>query len=199
MKRVICFSTIPILMVMLSCYPDSGFNSTKDYGVTITIYDREFNFSSITTYAMATKVTHIGDSTMQDLITTEYDELILAEIEANMAAAGFNKASTSEADIFVWPWITYTEWRGFNYYPNWGYSGWRFVYPTYWYDYKFFTGTLMIEIDYVNTFLEIGDGYPVIWLGANNGLLNSTSSETAECLQGMIKQCFTQSPYLQAN
>ena len=214
-KVLIILGTLSILLI--SCYPDGGLNSIEDYDVVITRYNKDYNFGAVKTYAMPDTILHvIADTTAEDEITREFDELILTKIAENMKNSGYKRiTSTSQQDsipdvvilagVFTSRYQGWSFWPGWSggwgYWPGWGwwgpgYPGYGPGYPGVAVPYTFSTGSVvayMFEPDDFDPDLAL---LPSEWGFGINGLLGGSSSTAAGRISQSIDQAFTQSPYL---
>ena len=117
--------------LFMSCYPDGGLNSIEDYDVVITRYNKDYDFGAVKTYAMPDTILHVlPDSTAEDEITREFDELILSQIAENMANIGYKRITdTSQQDsipdVVILAGVFATRYQGWSYWPGWG-GGWGY-------------------------------------------------------------------------
>jgi hypothetical protein len=218
LKLLPVIGMLPIALI--SCYPDGGLESISDYDVVVTRYNKDYNFGAVQTYAMPDTVVHlIADTTAEDEISREYDELILSTISENMAKLNYQRITEidttdpgTKPDVVILVAVAVTKWNGFSYYPGWGgywgyWPGWG-LYPPYYpgygpgypgavVPYSFTTGTIIIDMfepDDIDPDLEI---IPVEWAAGLNGLLGGSGGSSR--LSQAIDQAFNQSPYLGAN
>lgn len=203
-KRSKSISVLAMLMIGLlaGCYPQ-GPEYVDDLDVVLTDYEPTYDFASKGTYARPDRIVKItgdvAEGEAPEFIPDATATLIIAQIDKNMAALGWQKADVDEdADVLLTPaaWETttilyyydYWYWWWGGYYPWWGY------YPGYATSYS--TGTLlmrMIDPDVVGA-----NGNPVTqWAGAINGIL--TNSYNATRVNTAIDRTFAQSPYLKTN
>lgn len=210
-----------ISLLLVSCYPDGGLNSIDDYDVVVTRYNKDYNFGAVRTYAMPDTILHIlADSTAEDEITREHDDLILNKFAENMGNIGYKRITTIDTtqqdsipDVVILAAVFSTSWQGWSFYPGWG-SGWGYWpgwgywgpgypgygpgYPGVAVPYSFSTGTIMaymFEPDDFDPDLRL---LPSEWGVGINGLLGDTSSGIANRISQSIDQAFNQSSYLGA-
>src|SRR5688572_33104846 len=104
MKRLLLMAALPV--VLLSCYP-AGPEYVEDVDVTYTTFNKDFDFQTRQTYAMPDKIVvdvdiEDGDTTwiyMKDIFASP----ILAAIDDNLAAKGWEKVDIGDADVLVTP------------------------------------------------------------------------------------------------
>jgi hypothetical protein len=216
-KNIFMIGTFPILF--MSCYPDGGLNSIEDYDVVITRYNKDYDFGAVKTYAMPDTVLHIlVDSTAEDDITREFDQLILDKIAENMNNIGYQRiTNTSQQDsipdVVMLAAVTTTRFQGWSFWPGWGggwgwwpgwgwwgpgYPGYGPGYPGVAVPYSFSTGTVvayMFEPDDFDPDLQL---LPSEWGFGINGLLGGGSETAAGRISQSINQAYIQSPYLGA-
>ena len=211
---------MPLLLV--SCYP-GGPEVTEDLDIVGTMYDEEFDFNSVQTYAMPDTVIHIvGEDPKDDDIDRSQDELMLNTVRANMATLGYQEipadpdtpadvvmlitamTSTNQGAVYNpgwwgnWGW--WPGWGGYPGYPGWG-PGWGYYYPWgYPATYSYSTGSLFIGmLDPENTDIE-EETLAVAWLASMNGLLQGNKDKGAQRIEDGINQAFRQSEsYLKRN
>lgn len=214
-KVLIILGTLSILLI--SCYPDGGLNSIEDYDVVITRYNKDYNFGAVKTYAMPDTILHvIADTTAEDEITREFDELILTKIAENMKNSGYKRiTSTSQQDsipdvvilagVFTSRYQGWSFWPGWSggwgYWPGWGwwgpgYPGYGPGYPGVAVPYTFSTGSVVAYMFEPDDFDPDLARLPSEWGFGINGLLGGSSSTAAGRISQSIDQAFTQSPYL---
>jgi hypothetical protein len=197
-------------LVLCSCGLDSGFNSIADFDVTVTLYDDQFEFGDIQTYAMPDTVAHLGADDGSSVDTT-YDQLILDELAYWFGEMGYVREEDPEAngaDVVVLAGVTSTEWEVWISYPwyDWGYwgdySGYSYYYPPCpgcGGSYKFTTGSLLVIMEDRNAADEDEETIPVIWAAGMNGLLEGSAVSIGNRIVDGIEQAFVQSPYLEAD
>jgi len=190
-----------------SCYP-SGPSNIAETSIVVTLYDSNFNFGSVNTYALPEIVFDLPGS---DTVIHTYDALILSEVDKNMTRLGYVKEVDplqNGADVVVvvsvsrqtYAYVDYGWYPYWGYWPGWGYwgpwgPGWGFIYP--WPPVETFsTGSVFIEMVDPNARDETNQKLPVRWSGVMNGLLSSSITVTAAQITAGINQCFAQSPYL---
>lgn len=213
--RTVLLAAVTGLLALVpgACYPGS-ITDPADDDVILTVYDTAADFSTVATYFMPDTVIREGngdEATASGNTIREFDEAILAEVEAQFAALGYRRIrdpaegapdavvllSVNTTDQIVWvPGCWYCGWGWYPWGPDWGW-GWG---PGYAPDYPFgpglgtrTTGTLLVAL------LEpvsVGTDIPVWWAGAANGLLSRDSDTDLARVQSAIGQMFVQSPYL---
>jgi len=202
MRSRLAVVIVTMSSLLLGCYPQ-GPEATEDLDVVLTYFRDGYDFKAKTTYAMPDNIVKItgnlqeGDS--PEFIPNATATLILAEIDKNMLAMGWQKVGVSEnPDLLLTPaswdtttivyWYDYWSWWYGAYYPYWGY------YPGYVSSYS--TGTLLMAL--IDPKVLGANGNPIAqWTGALNGIL--TNSYNASRVNKGIDQAFMQSPYLKTN
>jgi hypothetical protein len=191
---------------LAACYPDRSVGSTEDLDLVTTVFDKEADFASVTTYTLIDSVPCVpaDDCTLNATSRNQ----IRTRLRQNLNALGWQERplganGQSTADVIVaaavgtqeniiigggWCDIYYGCWGG-GYYP----PGWGWYYPPGWYTYSFETGSLIVLMTDRRTSSQ-ADGVRLIWSGSINGVLEGTS-DAARALSG-IDQMFVQSPYL---
>lgn len=190
-----------------SCYP-SGPTNVLDTSIVVTMYDTQFNFSTVHTYALPDTIFDLAGS---DTVTHQYDALILSTVEKNMDQLGYVRELDplqNGADIVVvvsiskkttayvdYSWYAYWGlWPGWAYWGPWD-SGWGISYP--WPPIEtFVSGSIFMEMVDPKARDLANKKLPVRWSGVMNGQLTSSSTVTSAQIVSGINQCFAQSPYL---
>jgi len=188
------------------CQPKND-NYIEDLDLVVTDYDKNANFSSKKTYAVSDSIVKLftadydsptGD-TMPEFVDPTLASQIIAKIDANMSARGYNKvAKNANPDLT----ILVSAMQTTNVYYYYDYYYWAWYYPYYWY-YPYTvvpvstseSGTLMMQM-VSNADVNPDKRVPVIWLGILNGLLEGSSSSIASRVASSIDQAFVQSPYI---
>jgi hypothetical protein len=188
-------AVLSITLLFISCYPGDSVSVTDTDTVT-TFRQQEADFSTKLTYAMPDSVIFVDGDGNPVSGDHEFDTVILAAIDRNMSAAGYNKVNEpAQADVHVLPFSTTTQWVGGGCYPSW-WCGWWYCYPGWCYPvtYTYSTGTILMAM------LDPADSggsteANALWLGGINGLLSSGVDSRAR-IDRDIDQAFKQSPYL---
>jgi uncharacterized protein DUF4136 len=183
-------------LTLLSCYPGDELTAT-DTDIVATFRTPDFDFATVSTYAMPDTVAHSDGSTV---IHQEgpYDPQILTRVAAGLAAMGFTRVpDPNTADVLVTNFSTVTEWVAGGCYDYWYWGWWYpyygYCYPTY---YTYETGTV-VTLMFRRT--PGGGTTPEspIWTSAINGLTTGQSSASiTQRINTNIDQAFAQSPYL---
>ncbi len=190
-----------LVLIMSACAPDSGFNTVADYDVVVTLYDEDYNFSTVETYFLPDTIIHLVEEGDDDDLGRDYDEFILNLVRENIEALGYVEADTNVTDPDVYfvvdaasiDFVGWSYWYDYWYwYPGWG--GWYPYYPPggYYPSYTFTTGTIFIRMIHE----EEVDLDRIVWTAVLNGLLGDTSTGLTSRLTNRINQAFDQSPYL---
>ncbi len=207
MKRKISFIVlITGIFLLTGCYP-GGPDYIEEMDVVLVKHNENYNFAGKSTYAISDKIVKITGNLVEgetpEFVPDITGKPILARIESNMTAYGWQKvdisanpdlllipASWETTTVFYWYDYWYYWWGG--YYPGWGWGGY---YPPVYYD-SYSTGTLIMALIDKN---ELGaNGNPVTqWTGAINGIM--TSSYNATRINTAIDKTFAISPYLKTN
>ena len=220
--RLLLFAMIGMVLAVYACYP-GGATDVSDFDLVITLYDENFDYSSIgdptlKTYAMPDSVVEFPDSTQTINPTTE--QLILQTVADNMANYGYTRiinpdtlVADSIPDVVVLCRALTQDFAAFTSYPWWGYwggwyggwyppyPGWGWGYPGYWGGGSYESGTLFMDMIDPNAPAQPVEPpeIPVVWTGAINGVLSGSSASTATRLTDGIIRAFDQSPYLGRN
>jgi len=190
-----------------SCYPSRPSN-ISDPSLVVTMYDPQFNFNTVHTYALPDTVFDLAGS---GTVTHDYDALILATVETKMNGLGYTReldAAQNGADVVLVISIskqttTYVDFSWYDYWglwPGWTYwglwdSSWGISYP--WPPIEaFVSGSVFIEMVDPKARDLTNKKLPVRWSGVMNGQLGSSSTITSDQIVSGVNQCFAQSPYL---
>jgi hypothetical protein len=200
-------------LFLLSCKPDSGFNTVSDYDLVATFYAQDAVFDTLNTYAIPDTVMHFRDpdDTSSDDISREFDGLLLDLVRTNFEALGYEEEAdpgSNPPDVFVVVWVTTAEWLQnssedwwdmWGWYPHWPPAwgpGWVTLYP---HPVEYFYRPGSVFIDMIDD-VEIEEGEDpyilVLWAASVNGILIDTSEGARQRLTDNINQAFDQSPYL---
>jgi hypothetical protein len=204
-------------VALSACYPSPGGVTVDDLDVVATVFNPEVTFSGYRTFAMPDSVVHLLPEDADpddDNISRAFDELILREVAKGLVDMGYTRVLEPDPndppDLYAFVNVTTTQWAGYVGYPWWGGWGWYPGYPPGWGPgwgpgypwygggaiYSYETGTLFVDLVDPERqdapTLEIG----TTWIGALNGLLESSSAGTSTRLTTGIRQMYTQSPYL---
>jgi hypothetical protein len=215
----IIITAIPVLIV--SCYPGEP-SSGAELDIVGTSYDKEFDFNAITSFALPDTIVHIVTDGELDILSRDYDYLIINRIRDQMISNGYQEepldtlnpadivllisaVSASKSGVYfdpAWWWGYWGWWPGWSGYPGdsmWG-PGWGMGFPVGFPIYiNYATGTLFITmIDPENTDIdEMTIAAP--WLAAFNSLLQTGGQDIEQRITDNIDQAFKQSPYLKKN
>jgi hypothetical protein len=199
-KRTVLYISILLGLFLWGCYPD-GPDYTEDLDIVITSHNDEYDFVAKTTYAIPDRIVKItgnlqeGDS--PEFIPDVTASQILAQIDKNMLALGWQKIAVSANPDVLLGVASMENTQVFYYYDYWywWYGGYYPYYPYYppVYAGSYTAGTLimsMMDPDELN-----GNGYPVKqWTGILNGILDSKYNPLR--INPLIDKAFEQSPYL---
>ncbi len=191
-------------LLVSSCYP-GGAEYYDELDLVYTAYDKDANFSAQKTYSRPDSVVIIssaeGNNGKRDFINQSTANLILGQLDANMAAYGYTKVAKNQnpnVDVLVSAaqntsiYYYYSGWYygWYGYYGGWYYPG--YYPPTY---STVTTGGLLMQM--VSPKDSTIDGrVPVLWLAALNGMLEGSTSSANSRIRKGIDQAFTQSSYL---
>jgi hypothetical protein len=200
--RLVAIVTV-VMVTLAACYPQ-GPDYIEDLDTVLTHFRDGYDFNAKLTYARPNEIVKVtgnldeGDSPA--FIPSAIAAPILARIDQNMAALGYQKVDIDDDPDLLLPvasWETttiyyyydYWSWYWGGYYPYWGWG-----YPPYVSSYT--TGTLFMGL--VDPTLESANGNILFqWSGAASGIL--TSSYSAARVNDAIDRAFAQSPYLKTN
>ena len=227
MKRKIQLTTVVILLIvsltyLTGCYP-SDTVSYQDLDLVTTVYDTSMDFQTLKTFKMPDSIVHIKDTVDPDNnvdISRDYDDFILDLVKTNLINFGYVEEIDPDNNppdvILLVSAMASKNYYAYTYYPYyWGwYGGWGWYWPYYkyyypWYPgypwgptyiYSYTTGTLIMHMtDPKHATGDDDKKVPIIWLGAINGLLGSSSPNMENRLEYNINQAFDQSQYLNLN
>ena len=193
-------------LLLAGCYP-GGPESLDEIGLVVTSKNPEGNQSGLLTYAMEDTVVELGGSGDDSSYNHQHDDVILFELQDQMAAAGFQRVDPDVERPDAWLAAGAVVSEVWYYYQTWGYMGGYWgggYYPPYYPTGgvgKFDQGTVTwVLLDMRGLPDPIPpDPEPVAnWLGAVNGALQSESQVESGIRTG-IRQAFAQSPYIAAS
>jgi hypothetical protein len=184
-----------LTLLFSSCYPGDPL-STSETDIVATFYNQNADFSTKQTYIRPDRVIDVNDTTLG----TDYDALIIGQVDENMQALGFTRVTDPmTADVVVSALVSQTTWVGGACYPP--YWGWYYPYYGYGYGwcypvtYSFQTGTvLLVMVDAADT--TSGATNPALWVAGINGLVDGVEAAVTDRISRSIDQAFRQSPYL---
>ena len=130
----------------------------------------------------------------------QYDSVILEELRAQMANAGFIDVTpdTATADVHVWLSVGAVQTEVWYYWYDWGYwGGWCCYYPPYVGVGSFEKGSVIWQLVDVRGASEQNPP-EAVWLAGINGAVQSSAATNANAIRAGIGQAFQQSPYIQA-
>lgn len=197
-----------LAFLVCACYPNQP-EDLGDIGLALTFDNPDGNYSGLMTWAMEDTVMALinpGDDSSEEL-NRIYDESILETIAAEMDKRGFQRILPVNGDLPEKPdvvirvgavqsdaWVGYVYWG----YPGWGYPGWGWGYPSTGY-YKYKQGTILWTMADWREATDPDDVTPILWVAGLNGALTGTGSGSPVTrIPNGIRQCFTQSTYIQA-
>jgi len=209
-SRVSLLTAMTILVAgVASCYPGE-ISSIDEADLVLTFYDTTADFESNVTYAMPDTIIRIDDEGGSRAANPAIDAQILAQIEAEFTAIGYQRvAAGTPSDVVVLVtatridldyWFTGGWWSYWGWWPGWGPGygpGWAPLYP--WgpsYGGTQSLGTLAITMLDPNSSSVEDQEIPATWVGAVNGLLIGSDASILARIEDLIDQAFVQSPYL---
>jgi len=209
-----------LLLLFNACTPE--YSATVDeLDLAITTYDRDQNFSELTTFYLQDTIIYISD----DEITIQREEnsteeLIISQVRKNLLDLGWEEisdtsASGVQADVAILITVLQTDinyyytywWDWYYWYPwDWWYPGypgypWYPSYPSY-PSYGYTVGSLIIDMlkmkDVVLPPVENNPSVrpPIVWSGIVNGILAGSEQNIQNRLNNQINQVFVQSEEL---
>ena len=183
--------------------------SVINTGVAVITYRApEADFGAFSTYAIASKITVVNDTTGTPEYSYQAAPEILAAIERNMAARGYLLVARVDPEnpsplpvdadlamnvsVFVGTDFAYVP---CDYWSWWGVPGYSCDFPWEWVAYR--VGTLLMELGNLGG-RQPGPPpvVPRIWAGAGYSVLTPENAQNVQIAVGAIDQAFLQSPYL---
>lgn len=159
-------------LMTTSCFKEQESATIDEYDVTLTVYDKDFDFETYSTFIVRDSVLiisdYLTDEEIEKFYTNGTSDDIRAAIISKFEGLGHTEvAMEANPDFMISPSILMTKETGVVYYPYWwwgygGYWGWyggyykstNYYYPPYWgwypsygatyYSYK--TGTIVMEM-----------------------------------------------------
>ena len=199
------------LLVLSNCKPE-GPEYVEELDVVYTNYDPNFNFSEQHTFAIPDSIVLISNQNFSstggntpEVVDPVYGDQILDLIRENMVALGWTEVEKTEnPDVVLLVSASRTtnlfynyDWRYWDWWYPGAFTGYGMYYPGYSPGYisGYRSGSLMIQMANVaNT--GVNNNVPVVWLSVINGILEGSTENIGNRLQGTINQAFDQSPYL---
>jgi len=203
-------------LVLAACYPGEITNVAQT-DLVVTVHDSSANFGAIGTYARPDSVVQLlKDSAGSVDLTDEFDSLIIALVDTNMARRGYTLETdpgTNGADVILFlakiglensyyvyypGWCSGWGWWGGWGYPGWGGGCWGWYYPGWVGSGTYEVGTVIMAMMDPEKLETVGDSVraAMIWTGALSGILAGGATENR--VASGVNQAFTQSPYLRA-
>jgi hypothetical protein len=194
-----------------ACTPGSEITASES-DVVVTQYDTKFGFGSVKHYAMPDTIIDLTadpDKPGDPLISEENEQKILTLVRDEFAKRGYVRVDTNdtvnppEFAVIVsaqavdnYNMYSYSPWSPYGW---WGYYWWYYP-PTVGVSYAFTLGTLFIQMgEYAPFDPDAGEPRSAYWMGAQNGVLNDSSSNLEKRYTNGIIQMFDQSPYLKTS
>jgi len=205
-RRLLAAVVAVAIAVVVSCYPGDQL-TVEEADVVVTLFDDQTDFGTLQSYAMPDTIVHLVDDGAEDDIRRDFDDEVLAQVEAEMAAMGFTReVDPNNADALMLLSVATREQVGYTGFPWGGYWGWYYPYPPNWgwgwypwyggggtiYTYR--TGTVFMQLLDPAQADSIEQKTPTVWVGAINGMIEGTAIE--DRIADGIRQAFAQSPYL---
>lgn len=203
MKKLLLLGSLTVVLLGACVQYDPVY--TDDLDLVVTNYDKEFSFSTKTTFSIPDSVVLIDGSEFDgspEFAKPAYADTLLGRIRKNMVDRGWTEvAENNNPDVIILPsaftttvvdiYYSYGYWNW--YYPGYG-GGWYYPYWGFPVASTYKTGTMLVQMidpSQVNT----SDNIPVVWVSIINGLLEGKSSSYNRRITTTIDQAFTQSPY----
>ena len=218
MKKIVFLLIFIPAVLLYRCYP-GGPEYTSDYNLVLTDFDEDYDFSAQDTYFMPDTVNFAtNQQNIDEDVVRGFEQLILDEIESNMASRGYsrvNDTTMAEApDMLITvqviavnnsgvTWIPGPGWWGGYYPPGWGWGGGGgWYYPPYYpAGYSDTTGTVLIHLADPDDGIQNNgtEQLPIKWFAGLDGILSSSTEANESRITYGINQAFDQSPYLESN
>jgi hypothetical protein len=208
-------SVMAVLLAAGACYPGQ-IQGVDEPDVVLTVFDSSAAFGSFGTYAMPDTVIRVDGQGTNLLPSPELDQQILDAVATEFAALEYTRV-TSEApgppDVVVLLTVSASDgslWTSDRWWSNWGwFPGWTSWYPAW--DVNWMlrypwaktypgvrrSGTLLITMIDPDHDGSEPQSIPVIWASALDGLYLGSEASVVSRFQGLVRQAFHQSPYLQ--
>jgi hypothetical protein len=202
-------SSFGLLLVsgMIACSPE-GATFVEEQDVVYTNYNKDFDFSSKSTYALPDEVISIsngglaGDTDQPEFLPPQFASAILATLRSNMNALGYREVTESASpDLVLLPaalqttevYYYYDWWYWSWYYPGGG-AGW--YYPGYYPPTvtSVRSGSIFVQMTSPKD-VDSDNNIAVNWITIVNGLLEG-EGDAANRIDRTLDQAFSQSPYL---
>jgi hypothetical protein len=166
------------------------------------------DFGAFSTYAIASKITVVNDTTGVPEYSYQSSPIILGNIERNMAARGYRLVARIDPEnpppvpidadlamnvsVFVGTDYAYVP---CDYWGFWGIPGYGCDAPWEWVAYR--VGTLLMEMGNLGG-RQPGPPpvVPRVWAGAGYSVLTPANAQNIQIAVGAVDQAFAQSPYL---
>lgn len=196
-----------------ACYP-GAITDSEEADVVLTVFDEEHDFSTVASYFMPDTVVREvdeGGGSSPDDVIHEFDDAILAEVEAQFTALGYDRIedpsegepdgvvliSVNTTDEVMWiPGCWFCGWASYPWGPDWGWSWGPGYQPGYPLGPGFGQRTVGTVVVTLLDPVAPGTTLPVWWAGAANGILSRDADTDLARVQQAIGQMFVQSPYL---
>ncbi len=210
-------------LLMTACYPDHDVY-IEDLDIAISSYDRDMDFSKLSSFYLKDTVIHITDDN-EILPDRTYDNHIVSELRQHFLDAGWTEITDTtnmsetvdvvlhtavlDTDIYsyYYSWYDYYYWYPWDwfYYPYDSYYSY-YYYPSYYSGYSVYNytaGTILIEMintDGITAELPENDKIdikiPIVWSAGINGILAGSESSIMDRISVQMDQLFEQSPFL---
>lgn len=202
--------------LLQACYPE-GPESLEDYDLVASNYQQDFDFSTIRTFYLVDTVVHITESSeisSSSSIDRGIDQFILDQVAANLIRLGYTRITSltgSPPDFLVttsaltveninayydyW-WNYWGWWEGWgNWYPGYAGGWYPWGYGFLWtYSEKYTIGTLLVEMSLPKSPKMDEKRFPLIWMGALNGVLTTNTNNTQTRIANGLTKAFDQTP-----
>ncbi len=196
---------ILLAVLLAACYP-GGPEETSDLGAVVTARVPGADYTGLATFALEDTVIVLKlDDSSAEPIDPSYNPVILAELRAQMVAAGFQDVTPDTATVTPDVWLVvgavqaevWFYWYNWGYYGGWWGPGWGY-YPPSGGTGSFQNGTVLWQLlDLRDVDPGAPDQEPApIWMGGLNGVVSGSHGTNESGIRKGIDQAFYQSPYI---
>jgi hypothetical protein len=207
-KKVVVTVLVGVATLGINACYQQGPEFIEDVDLVVTNHDVDFDYQSLTTYAIPDQVVKItgnlNDGDQVEFVDDIYATVILDAVRENLDNHGWTEVnSENNPDVIILPSAVSSTtfiWYYDNWYWDWWYpySYWGWYYPYTYYGGSYTSGSLFLQMTYPEG-ITASDNIPVIWSCIANGLLEGSTSDINARIKKSIDQAFIQSQYLKLN